>query len=133
MIQRKLLTALVLLAVLAMTGCEDIAEMLTQDASWSYVQQHYQGLLVGPNILTGGRLVFEVAPRAIIDKGNCLQGLRASREGRRIRVSFKPGDCPFIRRTPQFVDLAVWELGEYTVVYDDPAAGFPVVGEVHVD
>ena len=117
-----------------MTGCVAILAWATkEDASWQYVQQHARGATLGPASVTAAELSFPVVAQEKINSAECIHDARVRVEGQRMLLSLKHGLCPDGWRPPEVARLPRPAPGDYTVVYDDASAGFPVVGRLHVD
>ena len=128
----RAIRASLVLAVFAMSGCA-----VYSAADWEYVTKQWGGMRIDKPQIAATKVVLPIEvglrPSTDVDSAICLNGASAKTKAQTIYVSLKSGLCSSIsRETPWQIVIARPAPGSYRIVYDDEAAGFPVVGSLQV-
>ncbi len=128
---------LALLCLFGLTGCNRLVTWAsTKTAPWSYVEDGWGGTALESYLVESNQvnLKFKLLIHDVkrIDSGICSCGTSAKLQQNRILVRMKSCLCgpgadthhvAIIRRPPP---------GQYLVVYDDPSANYPRIGEITI-
>lgn len=127
-------TFAVSLLLLTLSGCTSAIVWLSkEDASWSFIQTHCQGMQLGKIETSAGQVSIPIAAWDRYDSGVCLYDARGRVTANRIEIVFRKGLCSGNALPGLLARFPKPPLGDYQIVYGDPDAGYPVVGSLHVD
>ena len=116
---------------------ELITYFTTTNADWDHVQKSFGGIKVNSE-LEGEYLVlkpdFLINESVQISSMQCIRRIKAKLTGNQIRILVQYCLCNKwgVAEYPYTVRISKPESGEYSIVYNDRSAGFPVVGNVNI-
>ncbi len=120
--------------LLTLSGCTDAVVWMTkEDASWSFIQTRCQGIKLGEIETTATQISSPLQVWDQYDSGICMYDAKGRVAEHRIEVTFRKGLCSGGAIPPLVVRVRKPQPGDYQIVYGDPAAGYPVIGSLHVD
>lgn len=128
---------LAIVALVAFFACERVSTRLTtESAPWSYVEDAWGGLAIAESRTAENQVSLTFRLRAHepkrLDSAICLCGTSARVRAERIMVRLEKCLCGGGASAPLMAVLSKPPAGEYEVVYDDAAAGFPHVARITV-
>jgi hypothetical protein len=114
-----------------------VTYLSTTDANWDYVQKSLGGLkmdsLIEENhiVLKPNFLIHEPVQ---INSMHCIRNIAAKQIGDQIRIKVKFCLCNEwgVAEYPYAVSISKPKSGEYTLVYNDSEAGYPVIGHFSI-
>jgi hypothetical protein len=141
MMLTRLLIGLALSAGAFLLGCADrvVQQITTETADWSYVLDAWGGVTSGEAVITEDTVSLPLALGGIakptrMDSAICVCGasMAVGKFSSRVLVSLKKCVCGSGANRPLAASMPRERYGEFEVVYNDPTAGFPYIGELSV-
>ena len=116
---------------------ELVTYLTTSNADWDYVQKSLGGLKMS-SVLEGKKIVlqanFQINKPAQINSMHCIRRIKANQTGNQIRIQVQYCLCNKwgVAKFPYTVNISKPAPGEYTIVYQDRTAGYPIVGQLTI-
>ena len=116
---------------------ELVTYLTTSNADWDYVQKSLGGLkmssvLEGKDILLKAN--FLINKPTHINSMHCIRRIKAKQSVNQIRIQVQYCLCNKwgAAKYPYTVNISKPVPGEYTIVYKDRSAGYPIIGQLTV-
>jgi hypothetical protein len=126
-----LFCSLLLCLLSSLLSCASLFSGLSKEnVTWEYIQTKSTGLKLSPAQITDSEVIIPLQISPNFDSAICLSEPAAEVSGQRILMNLKKGLCSGEPLPALKLKLLKPKAGTYTLIYADPQAHYPILGQL---